>query len=268
MWNSIDAIVDTSRISATATFQSAVIILFSPPPSKVPGESSPEADPTKLTWRNGGSAPRQFSVGKGRAVVHDSTAYFSYDDVIYAYTVSDSKWILLPQCMYQHFGMAVVRRELMTVGGTNSSLITNALYSLSLSHLSWRKVLPPMPTGRVKPAVIATNTRLVVAARGLNTAVVEVLSMDTLQWLTAAHALPKSNYAPHMTISSEKIYLRQGGTFSSCSLQEMIQSCKPTNPKGDSVWTTIAKAPEPYATPMVTFGEHVLTIGGSRDLII
>ena len=146
--------------------------------------------------------------------------------------------------------MAVVRGELTTVGGSTGFLETKSLLSLAPSHSSWQDILPPMPTGRARPAVVATNTHLVVAG-GSTTDVVE--------------ALPISLCTPHMALCSEKIYLQQDDNFSSCSLQEMIQSCKPTTPKHDSMWTTIAKA---HGTTMVTFGDRLLTIGGQHELLV
>ena len=209
----------------------------------------------------------QFSAETGTAAVHGSTAYFSYNHEIYSYTVFDSKWTELPPCKYQHFGMAVVSGRLTTIGGRKDILNeTNILLSLLPGHSSWQEVLPPMPTGRVRPAVVATDTHLVVAG-GTDTDVVEVLERGTLQWFTAANAIPKSNYSPYMALCSGKIYLRQDGIFSSCSLQEVIQPHKPTsaNSEGDSVWKNIAAVSE-YDTTIVTFGEHVLAIGGRRYL--
>ena len=164
--------------------------------------------------------------------------------------------------------MAVVDDKLTTIGGKDDIFYeTNILFSLLPGYTSLQEVLPPMPTGRAQPAVVATHTHLVVAG-GEKTNVVEVLDVSTLQWFTAANVVPKSTFVPNMVLCSGKIHIRQGAKFNSCSMQEMIKSCKPTSAKseGDSVWTILADVPIAYSTAIETFGEHVLAIGGRRDL--
>lgn len=59
--------------------------------------------------------------------------------------------------------MAVVNKQLTTIGGWDGATTTNTLLSLS-SEMKWERLLPVMLTRRVKPAAVATDGHLVVAA--------------------------------------------------------------------------------------------------------
>ena len=238
-----------------------ITILISFATSKVPVEISSTADPNKLKWRKGGLTPRQFVAERGTAFVHGSTAYFSFGHEIYYYT-SESIWTRLPLCMYRYFGLAVINDKLTTIGGrSNASLNNNALLSLSPGDSSWQEVLPPMPTGRALPAVVATDAHLVVAG-GTHTDIVEVLEMRALQWFTASN-VPKSIHLPHIAICSGRIFLQQGDKFNSCTIQELTRPIF-ADSKGNSVWKNQADVLQ-FGASIVVFGEHVLAIGGRDD---
>ena len=159
------------------------------------GAGEQPSGPIKLTWRQGQQAPEGMGTHMGSAVVHGSTAYFSIFKSVYSYTVPENKWTKLPQCKYDYFAMAGINDALTTIGGWDyQGATTNTL--LSLSGSSWEEVLPPMPTKRWRPAAANTPTHLVVVGGTLSltagdTATVEVLNIETLQWSTAARSSGK-----------------------------------------------------------------------------
>ena len=228
------------------------------------------ADPVKLAWRHGKPAPEHITQSSGTVVVHERTAYFSVKRRVYSYTVSIEKWIKLPKCKFELFGLAVVEGELTTIGGTMGyDATTNSLFSLSGS--SWKEVLPPMPTKRYRPAAASTPTYLVVAGgKGEGTSgylsTVEVLSQETLQWSTAS-SLPVGVPFPQLTLCGESFYLLDENSIYSCSVEDLIKSCKiaSNGSDGGSVWTKLAAVPVRYSSGLVTLRGCVLAIGGAHD---
>ena len=148
---------------------------------------------------------------------------------------------------------------------------TNSLFSLS--GRSWKKVLPPMTTKRCRPAAASTPTHLVVAGgtRGYRSgrlSTVEVLSQETLQWSTAS-SLPVRIPFPRLTLCGGSFYLLSGNSLYSCSVEDLLKSCKPATNSSDggSVWTELAAAvPVGFSPSLATLRGRVLTIGGARDL--
>ena len=205
------------------------------------------ANPVKLSWRRGESAPEHMTHLSGTVVVHERTAYFSYEESVYSYTVSADKWTKLPECKFQLFGLAVVKGKLTTIGGiVGMDATTNSLFSLSGS--SWKEVLPPMPTKQCRPAATSTPTHLV--AGGLreypsgDLSTVEVLSQETLQWSTAS-SLPEDVPYPQLTLCGGSFYLLRENSLYSCSVEDLLKSCKPATNSSDggSVWTELAAVP-------------------------
>ena len=232
-------------------------------------------DPMRLAWRQGKPAPETTISALGAAVVHEDTAYFSYARDVHSYIIPEDKWSKLKPCSYGYFSMAVVNHKLTSIGGWDDSSATNTLLCLSSSVLpKWKKLLPPMPTKRVRPAAVTTPTHLVVAGgrthklmtspcHGLST--VEVLNLHTLQWALASRS-PEALKYPSVTLCGEHVYLSGNEVMFSCSVEELVKSCKPAathRHAGDSVWTRLPDIPTYYHT-LATLRGRVLTIGG-RD---
>ena len=242
------------------------------------------ANLVKLAWRRGEPAPEIMGTFSGTVVVHESTAYFSVARSVYSYTVSVDKWTKLPECKFRRFGLAVVKGKLTTIGGIMGGIIggimghiiagitgyaTNSLFSLSGS--SWKEVLPPMPTKRCCPAAASTPTHLVVAggkreyiSGDLST--VEVLSQETLQWSTAS-SFPVDVPFPQLTLCGGSFYLLNYNNLYSCSVEDLLKSCKPATNSSDggSVWTELAAVPVKRMSSLVTLRGYVLAIGGVDD---
>ena len=222
--------------------------------------------PVKLTWRRGTPAPEREMCGA--AVVHGNTAYFSEANSVYSYTLSQDKWTQLKHCKYLYFSMAVVNNQLTTIGGQRGGTATNTLLCLSRSssEMKWEELLPPMPTPRICSAAVTTPTHLIVAGGqtgivGDTLSVVETLNTNTLQW-SSVSSLPEALRYPNMTLCNGQLYLLEDSKIFSCSVEELLQSRKPssTNSSG-SVWTKLADIP--YWARLTTLRGQVLAIVGS-----
>ena len=220
----------------------------------------------KLKWRDGIIAPGRFSSTFGRAVVHGNTAYFSYDNYMYSFTLSNEKWITLPNCKYSFFAMAIVNGKLTTIGGRSFNFEdTNDLLSLLPKNPpSWKAVLPPMPTRRKWPDAVTTESHLVVAG-GIHQVVVEVLDLNTLQWSTAS-SKPEAPQISQLKLCGEYLYLVQGHTIVSCSIDDLLKSCKSTSRSDNkSVWTELCDIPV-YVSSLAVWKKQVIVVGGKDNL--
>ena len=229
-------------------------------------------DPVKLAWRRGAPGPPKITMYSGTAVVNGSIAYFSVERSVYSYTVSEDKWTKLPEYEFLVFALAVVKGNLTTIGGFSGVGVTNSLFSLSGS--SWKKVLPPMPTKRCRPAAASTPTHLVVAG-GMSGYIsghlftVEVLSQESLQWSTAS-SLPVDVPYPQLTLCGGSFYLLHSSRLYFCSVEDLLKSCEPATNSSDGgsvIWTELAAVPVENRSSLVTLRGRVLAIGGAEDLV-
>ena len=229
-------------------------------------------DQVNFTWRRGKTAPACMTAEKGAAVVHGNTAYFSQNRRVYSYTLASDEWTKLQTCDNERFGLAVVNDKVTAIGGWNCGRATNTLLSLDDQGTRCRELLPPMPTARARPGAVTTPTHLIIAGGqtgpfqhpyALST--IEILDTNTLQWSSASSS-PQALQFPHMSLCGEHLYLSQDNTIFSCSVGELLKSCKPVSTNssaGESVWAKLADIPVPYGASLTTLRGQVLTIGGS-----
>ena len=212
----------------------------------------------------------------GAAVVHGNTAYFSQGRNVYSYTLSEDKWTKLKQCEYESFSMAVVNNQLTTIGGEDDFNATNILLCLtrSSSKMKWEKLLPPMPTHRMYSAAVTTPTHLIVAGGRIEYAgtlsVVETLDTNTLQWSSVSSS-PEALEFPNMVLCNGQIYLSGHSKIFSCSVEELLKSCKPAfsnSSDGNSVWIKLADIPVPYYATLTRLRGQVLAIGGRNQKLV
>ena len=188
---------------------------------------------------------------------------------MHSYDTSEDKWDTLEKCEYQCFRLAIVNDKLTTIGGGCGGTPTNKLLSYT-SDKKWEQQLPSMPTAREWPAAVTTSTHLIVAGGEImqkgQLPVVEILDTSNLQWFAVCN-LPKSLECPNITICGEHLYLSRVSKFFSCSIEELLKSCKPasTNSSSSTVWKELANVPVSYNTNLVTLREQVLAIGGERQ---
>ena len=149
--------------------------------------------------------------------------------------------------------MAVVNDKVTTVGGTRRGRSTNTLLYLKDPRA---KLLPPMPTAKVRPAAVTTPTHLIIAGgetgRGSPLSTVEILDTDTLQ--PAAH--PKHcNWDVHICyyVVNTCTYLNTTQSSHALWKNSLSLNCKPTKSRdGDSVWTKLSNIPVPYWASLAT----------------
>ena len=210
----------------------------------------------------------------GAAVVHGNTAYFSRGNSVYSYVLSQNEWTKLKRCKCQHFSMAVIFNQLTAIGGQcdGSDSATNTLLCLTMSssETKWEELFPPMPTPRVQSAAVTIPNHLIVAGGqtklfGAALSAVETLDTNTFQWSSVSSSPEPLEY-PNMTLCNGQLYLSKDSKIFSCSMEELLKSCKPASINrinGDSVWTQLADIPAPYWASLTTLRGQVLTIGGS-----
>ena len=173
--------------------------------------------------------------------------------------------------------MAVIDGQLTTIGGREAVhyKISNTNVLLSLQRKDWMKIFPPMPTGRLFPAVVTANSRLMVAG-GCGSSKVEVLDLQTLQWSEIASSIPQSAQPPWLTFCDHRFYLYQDTNVYSCSAEDLFK--RPSaltrfaefftdSSDSSSMWTKLAANPARFGTSLAVVGERVLSIGGIDSLI-
>ena len=225
-------------------------------------------DQIKLTWAQGESHEYGEMI-----CIHDSTVYCAHDNsnIIHSFSVLQNRWTELPQCRYLGFGVAVINGDLTTIGGFIGRKLsfhdkTNVLLSLvpGKSHkMTWKEVLPAMPTRRARPAVVVTHTYLVVAG-GFYKTEVEILDSETRHW-SIAQSLPSPAFRPTMTFCNGYLYYSSHSTLLYCSLEELLKTCNMYYPHND-VWTTVADLPmKTDSHGLVKLQDHLLAIGGENQ---
>ena len=224
-----------------------------------------------LNWRDGGRVPLKMS--RGAAVTDGSVAYFlHFNGEVCSYDLSSKRWSELPRCPYRGGSLAIVNRQLTTIGGIKILLeCTNKLLSLQTSQGKFIEVFPPMPTKRCGTNTEITKEHLIVAG-GENRpssriATVEVMDVETLAWSTVA-SLPHPYCEVSASICGDQLYMLGGwadhdkGTPKSvltCSLTELLQ----LSSSSSRIWHRVADAPAYCSTCAAVNGE-LLAVGG-RD---
>ena len=248
------------------------------------GKGASDAGPLKLEWIKGG--PRtpfgtygvSVAVSKGMAYFRDGVS-----DKVLMYNSMTGQWTVLPKCSKKYFSIAVVNGLPTAIGGTHSDTDTKTLLSLShdrlhmlgISRQKWIEQFPPMTYYHNSPAVVTTDTSLIVAGgRGpdLGKVPVEVMDTKTLRWSTVA-SLPHPRSQTTATICGGRMYIGGGLTGNSksvlmCEVSDLLQSAttQPQSPprrsRASQVWREIAELPVKQSS-LITLRGQLLAIGGS-----
>ena len=233
-------------------------------------------DISKMTWREGKSAPQKMS--RGAAVVHGNTAYFRPGDShkVYSYQIigEEEQWSQLPDNDNKWFGLAVIDGLVTSVGGNNYGK-TNTVLSLTGEgeRKKWLQTFPNMPTPRWNPACITTEQALVVAGgyAGGYLDTVEVMNINTKQWTTISPLPQKlSSFSP--TVCGDTLYLAGGfigispsKSVFTCSIPDLMTSLgsgiRQTFSQSQNIWREISSLPVKEST-LVSFSGDLLAIGG------
>ena len=200
-------------------------------------------------------------------------AYFTpFDSTeLYQYEYSTEKWSDLPPCPYRDSGLAIINRELTTVGGKDSRhrwddrYPTNKLCTLLQSK--WVEKYPPMKTARYRPAVVSTSdgdTLIVIG--GLDgddrwTATVELFQVKYRRWHKLSN-LPEHLPRPSATICGDQLnVIGSGGHGYTCTLPS---SDRPITSPLTLSWNPLPHPSVTSSTAATLCGQLVL-IGGWQD---
>ena len=215
------------------------------------------------------------------AVVHGDIVYFqpTYSNSLYAYNVGTDVWSQLPECKNRNCSLAAVKELLTAIGGTTFIGYSKKLYSLTGEigkAMTWKRILPSMPTKRSESSAVCTGMALIVVGgegkSGEVLSTVEVMNTDTEQWSTAAD-LPEPLWGASPTLCGNILYVVGGVNVQptksayKCSTVSLLQSCKPTFPCGvaestSETWSKMTTDLPVTVPTCVSIYGHLVLIGG------
>ena len=154
-------------------------------------QNSVQALQDGITWKECVRLPIKLS--RGKTTVIDGKVYcgggFADNDKddynVYCYDQSQDKWTILPSLRVTCFGLGQVNSKLVAVGGKESDVYANVVYTYDQQSQEWEQEIPPMPTARQSPGVLSLQSALVVAGGytlSSHTSAVEIFKPDTSQW--------------------------------------------------------------------------------------
>ena len=231
------------------------------------------------------------------AIIHKNKVFIRamYIDIfgkqirpIFVYSTNELKWSTLPEHQ-DASSIAVVNDRITLIGGREVSTrkVTNVLSTCYEEKGQWKQVLPPMPTGRVRPAVISHDNLLLVTggvaeddSTVLNTT--SVLDLTTMKWITPEGLnLPVPLWMHHLALCGEYLYLVGGATVFPwfckppdnsnsqawrAKWSDVKQTAIPQHSQPQrSVWTRIADPPTLGPTAVSCGGTLYTVCGVTRD---
>ena len=229
------------------------------------------------------------------ATIHNSKIYISafgrdgngkLISPVLVYSTNKHKWRTLPEQQLLA-AIAVLDNHVTLLGGRDVSTgkFTNTPFTWYAEEGLWKQVLPPMPTGRSRPAAISHDNLLLVTgglaeddSTVLNTT--DVLDLTSMTWSTPEGLnLPVPLWGHHLAFCGEYIYLVGGATvypwrsskdYNSQAWRAKWIDVKKTATSQHSqlqrdVWTPITDPPTLCPTP-ISCGGTLYTVGGhARD---
>lgn len=191
----------------------------------------------------------------------------------------EGEWSVLPASPYKHFSLAVVKGQLITIGGVMPNTQKTATILSFTAGVQWVEQLPPMPTKRCYTTAATSGKQLVVlggegeGSKKLTT--VEVMNTSTEQW-QCAECLPIPLTLASSAVCAGQLYI--GGGFNksteedssayTCSLARLItqpaqrsKSLSLSDKGEQKVWRAIQNIPLAGATLVCVCGQ-VLALGG------
>ena len=243
--------------------------------------------PLRLEWRDGPRAP--FETFGESVAVNGGIVYCRDGDSDYKILMFKSEtgqWAVLQGCPKKYFSIAVVNGQLTAIGGKHSHTATKTLLSLPLNQLhtsqqKWTEQFPPMTYYHNSPAVVTTNTSLIVAGGwgpDMEKAPVEVMNTQTLHWSTVA-SLPHPLYQATATICGSRLYLGGGliktGDWTksvlTCEVSDLLQSQPPSLANrlalshSRQVWREICELPVVRSSLIILQGQLLAVGGGATN---
>ena len=196
---------------------------------------------------------------------------------ILVYSITENRWSTLPE--QQHgAAIAVANNQVTLIGGRDVSTM-KVITTLSTWYEEgrWKQVLPPMPTGRARPAVISHDNLLLVtggkAENGFALNTTDVLDLTTMKWTTPKGLdLPIPLRQHYLALCGEYLYLVGGMTMFPredhnsqawrAKWSDVKQTAAPQHSQPErGVWAKIADPHILRPTP-VSCGGTLYTVGG------
>ena len=229
------------------------------------------------------------------ATIHNSKVYISAIgrdgngkpvSPVLVYSTNEHKWSTLHE-QQRGAAIAVLNNHITLIGGRDVSTgkATNTLSTWYEEEGRWKQMLPPMPTGRFRPAVMSHANLLLVTggvaedfSTVLNTT--DVLDLTTMKWSTPGGLnLPIPLWGHCLVLCGNYLYLVGGNTvypwqspedYNSqvwrAKWSDVKQTAAPQHFQPQrGMWTQIADPPTLNPTP-VSCGGILYTVGGrTRD---
>ena len=180
--------------------------------------------PLKLKWRHGRAMPLGMSfypqaiVLNGKVYIGGGKSQQKSMNIVMEYDPQRDLWTILPSCTSIYFGMAILKGQLLLVGGRHSEALfdktTNHLSVWDQTSLQWQSpFLPLMPTPRCCMAIVFNDWWIVVAG-GRNDkkemlTKVEILNISKGEWIEGA-PLPQAAEKMTAAIIGNKVVLLGG----------------------------------------------------------
>ncbi len=195
------------------------------------------------------------------------------DYIVMTYDTHSGRWGTLPPYRTRHFGMTVIRDQLVLVGGEDK----DGKYYKSLGvwrtdSEKWEDLYPDMPTPRSDSSVATYNEWLIVAGgyNGEHLSSVDVLNSDTKQWHSGPPAPRGFSDMNTATVGDMCYYM--GGRCDDVyatndvyrvSLPALISQVK-SRRIDPQIWETISLQNVICSTPL-SIGGHLLAFGGMQS---
>ncbi len=188
---------------------------------------------------------------------------------VLVYDCDRQKWGVLGYYSHRHFSIAVVKQDLLLVGGFDEirDEYTGKVSKWDQTNKFWQRLDPPMPTPRGEATAIGYMSYLVVIGGfdGSALSTVEVLDFDSenpKKWCAVA-SLPEACISPQpvLTQEGEGLYVLGRGSglkdkklAFSASLAQLVQGAK-------GAWTQLTEPPLACSGAVGLRG-YLLAIGG------
>lgn len=255
------------------------------PPSTTPPQVTPQTLPHKISGQKNIQLQWHQEVYIGAHMVRGSTAYnHEYTEVylscphsqhVHSYSSTTGQWSRYqPKCPHLFFSVTIALGLVTAVGGQQGREATPKLLSLldegdeEGGGMTWRELLPPMPTARLAPTTATlhpgtTEERVLVlggvAEQGHPLDSAEVLHIQSRQWSEVA-SLPHPADTLSCTFASSQLYLMGGSrdrhTYT-CSIHQLLaNSATPSE-----VWQQLPDTPTQSPSGIV-IDNQLLAVGG------
>ena len=216
------------------------------------------------------------------------------DNILLCYDVSHDTWSALPPLPVKWFGLGQVDGKLVAVGGLKKDdRATSNVYTLNIVQ-KWKATLPQMPTARCLPAIMTTQTALLVAGgltggelgKERETDAVEIFNFSMSQWYSTS-PLPRPCIDVSLASIGDACYVLGGYQYPFrlnqalyASVSDLLRNAMPAhhhhNPMhrtrtssidvAHSVWKILPDTPT-YRPAAAVLADSLLAIGGGESSI-